>query len=104
MAVWGAGNPYSLSVWDEASQQWTAYDCPADVTEWNDYALYLDYVAQEWLLTQNGVLIAGELPFRDDDLIVFSRFKALQGSVPGGDPAAERAVGAAKYEESCAQI
>ncbi|MEM7673068.1 MAG: hypothetical protein AAF212_06985, partial [Verrucomicrobiota bacterium] len=92
VAVWGADSPGSISVWDEASQQWAGYDCPADVTEWNDYALHLDYVAQEWLLTQNGVLIAGELPFRDDDLIVFSRFKALQGSVAGGDPASARAV------------
>lgn len=87
VAAWGASSPSQISVWDEAAQQWVEFDAHADVTEWNDYALYFDYVEQQWLLTQNGVLIASELPFIDEDLIVFSRFKALQASVPEADAA-----------------
>ncbi|WP_162071377.1 hypothetical protein [Lentimonas sp. CC10] len=92
VAIWGAGNPNNISVWDETSQLWVAYDSNADVTQWNDYALYFDYVGQQWLLTQNGILIANDLSFKDEDLIVFSRFKALQGSVLEADAEGERSV------------
>ncbi|MGJ8653803.1 MAG: PA14 domain-containing protein [Opitutaceae bacterium] len=79
VAVWAVANPDKISVWDEPTQEWLEFDAVDDVTEWNSYSLYFDYDEQEWLLTQNGILIASDLSFKDEDLIVFSRFKALQG-------------------------
>ncbi|MEM7790415.1 MAG: hypothetical protein AAF546_03345 [Verrucomicrobiota bacterium] len=78
VAQWGALTPYRISIWDSLAQEWEAFVVQADVREWNDYALYFDYVEQKWLLTQNGILVASDLPFQDNDLITFSRFKALQ--------------------------
>ncbi|MEM7674339.1 MAG: hypothetical protein AAF212_13425, partial [Verrucomicrobiota bacterium] len=81
VAVWGASASTSLSVWDDTSNSWTAYSVQSDTTEWNTYAVYLDYINQKWLLTQNGILVAENLPFIDKDLVVFSRFKAMLESL-----------------------
>jgi len=92
VAVWGSADAEKISVWDEVADQWVEFDANADVTQWNDYALYFDYETQQWLITQNGILVARDLAFKDEDLIVFSRFKALQAKVPGATAAQEPGV------------
>ena len=78
VAIWGFVGANQLRIWNQTTQEWQAFETTADATEWNDYDLYFDYVQQEWMLVMNGRLVASELPFVDEDLIVFSRFKALQ--------------------------
>ncbi|MDP0494655.1 MAG: hypothetical protein Q7Q73_00475 [Verrucomicrobiota bacterium JB024] len=78
VALMGFTDRDTMVVWDEASQTWDDFATVADPTEWNDYAIYLDYVNQQWSICQNGVLLASGLPFKDKNLTVFSRFKALQ--------------------------
>lgn len=90
VALWGFKAANTLVVWDEASQAWLEFTTADDATEWNDYSVYLDYVNQTWMICQNGVIVANELPFKDQNLIVFSRFKALQAKVEDAEPTSER--------------
>jgi hypothetical protein len=78
VALMGFTDRETMVVWDEASQAWGEFATVADPTDWNDYAIYLDYVNQVWSICQNGVLLASGIPFKDKNLTVFSRFKALQ--------------------------
>jgi hypothetical protein len=78
VALMGFTDPETMVVWDAESQAWIEFPAVADPRDWNDYAIYLDYVNQAWSICQNGVLIADGLPFKDKNLTVFSRFKALQ--------------------------
>ena len=79
--AFGASSDSKLAVWDNVSENWGTFTTSADLTEWNDYALYFDYVDQVWTLCLNGVIVADGLPFRDQNLVTFSRFKALQAKV-----------------------
>jgi len=79
--AFGASSASTLAVWDDASADWNALTTNADLAEWNDYALHFDYVDQVWTLCLNGVIVADGLPFRDENLVTFSRFKALQAKV-----------------------
>jgi len=86
VAAWGAAAPDTLAIWEEAAGQWVEYAAPADLTQWNDYTLFFDYQARQWQLSQNGVPVAADLAFQDEDLVVFSRFKALQAEVSAAPP------------------
>ncbi|MGB0372858.1 MAG: FG-GAP-like repeat-containing protein, partial [Opitutales bacterium] len=84
-AVFGASGQNEISIWNESSSQWDIYPTPNNenlTTSWNTFQLHLDYVNHQWLLAQNGNLIASGLPFKDTDRVVFSRFKALQSADP----------------------
>ncbi|HBR93734.1 MAG TPA: hypothetical protein DEA90_06180 [Opitutae bacterium] len=74
----GASSASTLAVWDDASTDWMSIDTDADLVDWNEYALYFDYVDKVWTLCLNGVIVASDLPFNDVNLSTFSRFKALQ--------------------------
>lgn len=86
-AAFGASSATTLAIWDAAAADWTSvFNTTTDLAEWNDYALYLDYINKSWTLHLNGVIVAEDLPFRDGDLATFSRFKALQAKIDETGP------------------
>ena len=92
VALWGSGQPNTISIWQPNTQEWASFPTTGDTTVWNDYLMQLDYQAQEWMLLQNGQVIARSIPFKDDDLVTLSRFKALQsGSSIHGAPSSRSA-------------
>jgi hypothetical protein len=91
VAIWGASATDSLAIWNDVASDWETFNAETDTSEWNEYAIYLDYVDQLWTLCVNGVILADNLPFKDRDLKVFSRFKALQSKVEDGNADGDRA-------------
>jgi len=89
VALWGLSAPDTISIWDGPSESWSEHESRDDGTEWNEYAMYFDYVEKTWLIAQNGVVVASGLPFVDEDLIVFSRFRAIQAKPVDRDPGSE---------------
>ena len=69
-----------LAIYDSSQAKWVDYAVPASAGDWNDYAIYFDYRAQRWMLVLNGVLVARDLPFRDEGLSTITRFRLLQQS------------------------
>ena len=88
VALWGTSEHVkTISIWQPNTQVWESFPADGDTRDWNDYLMQLDYQSQEWMLLQNGQVIARSIPFKDNDLVTLSRFKALQaGLVDREDP------------------
>lgn len=95
--AFGAISTSTLAVWNGVSLDWTTVTTDADLLDWNEYALYFDYVDKVWTLCLNGVIIASDLSFRDENLSTFSRFKALQAKVE--DAGADFEVSTAYFDD-----
>ncbi|WP_309399959.1 PA14 domain-containing protein [Cerasicoccus maritimus] len=76
--VFGFTTENDLQVFDPDAGEWLKVATGVTATEWNHYAAFLDYEAKEWLLAINGVIVVRNIPFVDDSLQTFSRFRALQ--------------------------
>ncbi|HEY9250179.1 MAG TPA: PA14 domain-containing protein, partial [Rariglobus sp.] len=79
-SLFGFTQEKTLVVYDSAQAKWVAHTVTASAGEWNDYALFLDYRAQRWLLVLNGKLIVRDLPFRESGLSTITRFRMIQTS------------------------
>ncbi len=97
VAIWGVNSENTVSIWDQTTAQWSEFEMAASASELNEYAVYLDYINQTWALYANGVLLEDDLSFKDEDLKVFSRFKAFQSKVEGGDVNEDRST--AEFDE-----
>lgn len=86
-SLFGFRRDNTLAVYDASQAKWVEHTVTASADEWNDYALYLDYRTQRWLLVLNGALIARDLPFRDGGLSTITRFRLLQTSAEDGEDA-----------------
>ena len=86
-SLFGFSRENVLAVYDSAQSKWIEHKVSASADEWNDYALFLDYRAQRWLLVLNGRLVTRDLPFRDGGLSTITRFRMLQASDHDGEDA-----------------
>lgn len=95
-AAFGAASPSTIAVWDGVFGEWAMQLFAADREQWNGYALHLDYVEKSWGLYLNGVTVAEGLPFRENHLVTFSRFKALKKANNG--PSSEFEAASAQFD------
>ena len=86
-AVFGFSAPYTLSVLDASVTAWEAVEVDATSSEWNEYAVFLDYVSKTWELYLNGQLVASEMSFSDPELQSLSRFRVSMEKAGGSDAA-----------------
>lgn len=96
-AAFGAASSSTIAVWDGVFGEWVMQPVAADLEQWNDYALHLDYVEKSWALYLNGATVAEGLPFRENSLVTFSRLKALQKANNG--PSSEFEAASAQFDD-----
>lgn len=79
--LFGFSAENTLSIFNATSGQWVNHTVAANASDWNNYALRLDYATRTWMLRVNGVIIAQNLPFRDTGVNMLTRFRMLQDGI-----------------------
>lgn len=79
--VFGFSAEQRLSVYDASAGAWTDFTTEASASEWNDYAVHLDYVSGRAMLLVNGQLVAADLLFFNDDGTTLTRLRILQDAL-----------------------
>ncbi|WP_309386031.1 hypothetical protein [Cerasicoccus frondis] len=83
--MFGFSNEDKLQVFDPLAGEWIKISVDIDATEWNQYDAYLDYQTKRWMLAINGSLVVQDVPFVDENLTSFARFRALQTEAAEGE-------------------
>ena len=87
-AVFTFSDASTLNVLDADSGQWLPYTVEVNPSDWNQYAVFLNYQTKRWDLYLNGAQVAGDIKFRDPELQALSKFKAAMQKTANSTAAA----------------
>ncbi|TVP76016.1 MAG: beta-glucosidase, partial [Puniceicoccaceae bacterium] len=76
--VFGASGENSISIYDASTASWTDFSVEADLADWNEYTIHLDYTTGRGILLLNGSLVAADLPFFNRVGTTFTRIQLLR--------------------------
>ncbi|MDA3874190.1 MAG: hypothetical protein PF795_09535, partial [Kiritimatiellae bacterium] len=76
--AFGFSNENTLSIYNAATSAWIHVNVSATASEWNKYAIHLDYENRQALFLLNGTVIVDEIPFFNNLGSTFTRLQLLR--------------------------